>query len=180
MNSSLHVNVLDSYLQNALKYLRDLDNPRKGVVVAALIDRGGVCYATSEQQENGLWLHAERNVIRSYIARYGSISTAAAIVISLSPCIVQNSNKRSGDSCTKLLLGLDGNCLTTPLNRIHTGIVDAKQADIDHYKKIGFQLTVTTNTVLMSACQKLYGYFSVENYGKASIVNYLDESLKDI
>lgn len=155
---------LDYYLKLALKNLKNSKNKRKGVVAAALIDKNKVVYSTSEKIKKGTWIHAERNAIKYYIKKYGLPSKNAIMVVSLSPCLKKKTIGREGDSCSNLLLGKDKKYPKIKIKRVHIGIIDPTEGNKNTYKKMGFNLTISSNYKIKTTCKNLFGYFSKKNY----------------
>jgi pyrimidine deaminase RibD-like protein len=169
---------LDRYLEGSLKYLKGSINPNKGVVSAALVSDDNVVYATSLEQD-GEWVHAERNALQQFVDRYGMPSEDAAMVTSLSPCS-QDMENRVGGSCTELL-SAENNVLKDPISRIHSGKVDYVQVDnSDFYSERGFDFTLTDDSELQTACERLSNYFNPDIYGQVPIDDFVDHALRDI
>lgn len=148
------INFLDYHLREAMIFLRESDNMHKGVVAACFTDGGKSVYATSEKYDDGRSIHAERNVIRTFLAKYGKLPDKAALVTSLLPCTC-NSQFREGGSCTEILLGNDPEFPNIVISHTHAGIIDETQNSRD-----GFKFTLTTNKILKRKSYQLANLLS--------------------
>ncbi len=160
---------LDEHLRKSMRYSRESDNPNKGVVAAGLIFQDNIVYATSEKFSDGRSIHAERNVLREYKERYGTLPNNGAIMVAtLSPCHCL-SEYREGGSCIELLTGSDEEFPNFSIAQVYVGFIDPTQS-IDSHLQNGFRLTKTTAQDQ---------YFNPENYGKP-IDEFVKQALNDI
>lgn len=174
--------ILDSYLEESLRYLRDSEIPRKGVVSAAIVDGDRISFGIpTPYEDTEYYYHAERNAVRNFLNSYGVLpSESAAIAISLSPCTENRKSKhRKGVCCSRLLLGKDPEYPNLEIKRVHVGFVDPWQVEsLEDYKDMGFNISVTQEPKLRKSCEKLFEYFT-DHYGD-DIQEYLDTNLKEI
>lgn len=169
---------LDYYLYETIKYLKNSTNPSKGVVAASLISNKKVIYATSEKFSDGKFIHAERNVLRKFIEKYGHLPEKNSIMVAtLSPCSCQFAN-RVGNSCIQLLTGNDDEFINFKISKMHVGLLDPTQ-DISLFLNKGFKLTVTDKKNLIQLSKNLFSYFDSEN-NIDSISEFVKFALKDI
>lgn len=178
------MDLLDSYLLEALRFLRDSPDENKGVVAAGIIDGERKVYATSIRAEDGKrWKHAERAALEKYLLEFGELPSGNAVAVTTLSMCIRDSAQRAGASCSDLLLGRDGDFpLESPFKRVHVGYVDPLQAEsLEIYRELGFsEISVSREPKVALACEKISNYFSPETYGKVDRALYLKESLSGI
>jgi len=175
---------LDSYLLDALQFLRDSPDGNKGVVAAGIIDGERVVYATSVRAEDGKrWKHAERAVLEKYFSEFGEMPSENAVAVTTLSMCIKESPHRAGASCSDLLSGRDPEMpMEGAFKRVHVGYVDPLQAEsIETYGAFGFaEISVSKEPIVALACKKLSDYFSPGTYGKVDKTAYLKEALSGI
>ena len=170
----------DELLYEILKYLRDLPQEERSVVVAGIYDleRNQLYVASSREvpstSDYGMWNHAEFEAMK--LALEDGVDPSKSIVItSLSPCVV-GSNRRPHDACANMLLDAG-------FENVHTGHVDIRQATLEEYKEMGLNITVTGNEQLSQICVGLDRFFDPDRANRKkgeSKQEYIDEILKDL
>src|SRR5271166_1486410 len=130
-----------------LCYNIQLDNPTGGLVAAAIIDPFGNKIFGISRNNGKKWIHAEREVIDKYTAKYGFIPDGCIIITTLSPCN-DKMDDRYGESCTDLLNNINPEL-------VYCGYIDPTQ-NID---KIKFKLKQTNDVELIKSCQKIANRF---------------------
>jgi len=170
----------DLLLYQTLLHLKNLPYGEKSVVGASIydIETQKIVYANAtsanDETNDNLWYHAEYMAVK--LASEGLINPSKAIVLTtLSPCIADSSH-RAHKSCTNILLNAG-------YRNIHTGIIDGRQATLEEYRQIGFNLTVTQNPNLSIICSKLDSFFNTEDSNRLRGINkqdYLDDVLKNL
>lgn len=176
----LTINKKDLLLYQTLLHLKNLPYGEKSVVGASIydIETQRIVYANSvsanDERNDNLWYHAEYMAVK--LALEGLINPSKAIVITtLSPCI-NESSYRAHESCTDILL-------EAGFRNIHTGMIDRRQATLDKYKQLGFDMTVTQDPKLSKICSELDSFFNekpsnhLQNFNKQ---DYLEDVLKDL
>jgi len=150
------IDTYDKYLKRVIQYLEYYwMNSNVGIVGAGIFDS---CHspilATSIQNQEGKWLHAEFNALQKYHSKYGLPPRDAVIVVTLSPCIKACSKSRVGNSCTSYLQRYQ-------LTRVHTGTLDQLQGinSISEYRKYGIDLTISQDRNCQIICQDLNNLF---------------------
>lgn len=159
---------LDQQLFNTIHYLKDkwLD-PNSGFVASTLIDNGKFVTATNTFITGDKIRHAEFNAVNLFEEKYGAISPKALLVVTLSPCIVY-SGYREGPACSQLLLDKG-------ITRVHVGLMHEKQGGLENYRKMGFDISQTSNEKIKKISQSLLNLY-VTN--KNLIADNLNEWLK--
>jgi pyrimidine deaminase RibD-like protein len=168
---------LDTYLFRILEHLRDSPAPNKGVVAACLYSPtvDGCTYAIAENKY-GKWVHAERNAVRAFVSKYGEPDGRSIMLTTLSPCY-HPFEGRFGSSCVDLLSGKDKEFKGIIVPRIHVGLVDPLQLNIDEYMQHGLVISVSRNPTIVRICKSLFDYFRPETYGKADIPEFLEKAI---
>lgn len=169
---------LDEYLEKTLLYLRDKNDPGKGVVAACVISGDDQVYATS-QEKGDQWLHAERNAVNQFKDEYGQLEDDTVVVTTLSPCLEEDVEVRHGRSCTDLLTGEDDTIDGSKIDSVYTGSMDESQLEEGDYGSRGLEVRVTDDDRLGQACRNLHLYFEPENYGQ-NPPDFVDEALEDL
>lgn len=170
----------EELLYEILKYLRDLPQDKRSVVVAGIYDlETKQLYASSSREvpstsEYGMWNHAEFEAMK--LAFENGVDPSKSIVItSLSPCVV-GSNRRPHDACANMLLDVG-------FKNIHTGHIDIRQATLEEYREMGLNITVTENEQLTQICVGLDRFFDPDRINRKkgeSKQEYIDEVLNDL
>ena len=159
------IDTYDKYLKCVIKYLADhWMHPKVGIVSAGIFDSlHSPVLATSVQNKEGKWLHAESRALQKYKNKHGLPPRDAVIVVTLSPCIKTFSKSRVGSSCTSYLQKYE-------ITRVHTGTLDQLQGinTIAEYGKYGLDLKVSQNRHCQVICQGLNNIF--KEYGTR--INY--------
>lgn len=174
----LSVEQLDHLLFLTLKALKDKPVEERSAVVAGVYDpQSGnffIGFATNTNTEEGYgkWNHAEFEAM-SLAKENGVDLSLTTIVTSLGPCLI-DSVSRAHKSCTE-------NILEAGIKRVHIGVLDQRQADVDFYENAGLNTTVTNDPILTKVCAGLNNYFSPEREERLlglSKAEYLDEVIK--
>jgi pyrimidine deaminase RibD-like protein len=127
-----------------------------GLVCAGIFDGDNEMIAPSISPETGKWIHAERNALNKFIQQFGTPSSSAVVVTTLSPCVVELKS-RIGDSCTELLE-------ITGLHTVHAGVLDSLQKDsLAIYRARSIEFSLTNDPLCKRVCERLLGMF--ETYG---------------
>lgn len=161
----LGLNGKDYLLFLALERLKnDWNNEGVGIVSAALLDTGGLVTATSSYDKSlERWNHAERNVVEEYTQKAGALPSGnAAMAVSLSPCVSEESETRSGISCAERLTQLG-------IKNVHFGAVDTKQSEIADLNSFGINATQTSNIIMRELSESIYGLFDKRPYDRNDI-----------
>jgi pyrimidine deaminase RibD-like protein len=76
------------------------------MVGAAVVDPEGRVIMNTSSKAGNNWIHAERNAVGAYKARYGDLPKDCIIVVTLSPCS-DEMHDREGISCSEFLNDLN-------------------------------------------------------------------------
>jgi len=140
-------------LEEILKYLKNVIDVNKGVVGACLLaqKKDGLIskfFGYANRLENNLIEHAERNALKNFekTENYHEY-TEFLMVTTLSPCKLE-SDRRSGDSCTDMLLSRN-------ITNVYSGLLDPLQPDITSE----INLEICDDEKLSGLCKGLFGYF---------------------
>jgi pyrimidine deaminase RibD-like protein len=120
-------------------------DPNGGRMVAATIydPNGQTSMIISNEREDGLWNHAERNAIDQYTKDFGEIPNGSIMVTTLSPC-GERLNSRYGESCVDLINEYPA------IKLAYCGYDDRTQP-MDQAK---FEVTITANSKIKELCKE--------------------------
>ncbi|MDY6761497.1 MAG: hypothetical protein SVY41_00440 [Candidatus Nanohaloarchaea archaeon] len=171
----MDISTFDRLLRDALLHLRETSIDNKGPVAAGLESQGKTVYAVSEKRGEN-WLHAEHKVLQKFTSRHGAIGDDAVMAVSLSPCKSETLS-RHGPPCTELLRG-EGLGIDVSVDRIHVGLVDEKEATLDQYRRMGFDITCTESEQLRTCCQRLETFFELPHEQRDSA--FINQALRQL
>lgn len=142
----------DNYLLKTLKYLfENWYREDTGIVACCLKDGEKEVFATSTKNGSN-WVHAERNAYNRFKELHGEPSENSIFVITLSPCL-KDLKHRDEAACSDLIRELG-------ISRVHFGVLDTLHvSNIEEYKEIGLNVTLTEKPQLAEMCNKLMQMF---------------------
>ena len=131
------------------------DSQGFGLVAAAVIDpQNRVVPALNYivNGSNGERVHAERAALDKYREMHGPVPAGSIIVTTLSPCSVNHTHDRYGESCTALIN-------STPVKKVYCGYMDPTQLVTPAFKNKQYHLRCTRNKKLEQLCRAIANTF---------------------
>jgi|FreactcultureFD7_1027221.scaffolds.fasta_scaffold00621_19 pyrimidine deaminase RibD-like protein len=118
-----------------------------GLVGAAVLDPNNNIVTGISTKSDDKWVHAEREAINKYEAKYGTIPQGSIIITTLSPCN-DTMQDRYNESCTDLIND-------SPVKKVYCGYIDPTQKK----NQRDFTQLETNNKRIREICMKISDIF---------------------